>query len=213
MHRVAGRPTYLAPLVLVVGACLLALYFASLSENSADGAKADGANAGSKCISRHHQPLDDGKGPDGSSWRVTSSVRNNNGCDSWVLGVEFYPSGSAPGSWQGEWGIPAGGHLSRDFTISAEDEAQLSGRSISGVAGIRVHTIVFATTTGEKIIQHPRLPSSSLRRRYVWLRSLRYFLTFYPAGTRCKTATLIDGQGKVLGMIRGFEGSFVGPMQ
>lgn len=204
--QVTNRSRTTAAAALVVIACLFAVYWAALRDNGAKG-----AGVAEQCISDMRQRIDSGDGPSDRPWRVMSSIRNNNGCESWVVGMEFYPAGSQAGSWRGAWGIPSGGHLSDSFTIAAHDEAQLVDRSVSGVTGARVRTLVFSTSSGRKIVQHPRLPSKALRSRHVWLHNLRYFLAFYPAGSHCTSVKLLDAHGGLLASIRGFEGSFEGP--
>lgn len=207
MRQVTKKARRIVPAALVICVCLVAICIATLRDNAANGADGEGY-----CISDKRQRIASGRGPTAKPWRVIGTVRENNGCESWVVGMEFYPAGSEAGSWRGAWGIPAGGHLSDGFTIAAQDEAQLSDRSVSGVTGARVRTVVFSTKSGKKIIEHPRLPVKSLRSRFVWLRNLRYFLDFY-AGSRCTSAKLLDAQGDVLTVVRGFEGSFEGPTE
>src|SRR5689334_23718164 len=118
-----GRGRKWAPPILVVGACLVALSLAILKDGSADGSDPE-----KPCISNQRQRIASGDGPTGSVWRIIATVQGNNGCQGWLLGVEFYPSGSNPGSWRGAWAIPSGGHLSSRFTIGARDDAQTTGQ-------------------------------------------------------------------------------------
>jgi len=193
----------LAPALLIAVACLVALSYALLRDGAADGAASTG-----RCISDQREKLSSGTGSADRPWRIFATVRNNNGCDSWLLGAEFFPSGGSPGSWRGGWAIPAGGHLSASFAISARDDAQVSGRSVSGITGADVRSIVFTSTTGKHLIAEPKLPSRSLRQNNVWLRNLRYVIAFYPSGESLKKAKLLDGKGEVLTVVRAAEGAF-----
>ena len=125
--------------------------------------------------------------------------------------MDFDLSDTLAGSWNWNWGIPAGGYLSNKFTISGGDEAEnFSERAFSGTAGARVKTVVLTMSNGERLIIHPKLPPLVLRRRFVWLRNVRYFVRYYPSGRRVKVATLRNAQGEMIEKIRGSEGEFQG---
>jgi hypothetical protein len=197
------KSRHLGPALLILVACLVAVSYALLRDGAADG-----AGSGGRCISDEREKLSSGTGPSGRPWRIIATVRNNNGCDAWLLGAEFVPSGSSPGSWRGAWAIPAGGHLSANFAISARDDAQVAGRSVSGITGADVQSIVFTSTKGKHLTAEPKLPPQSLRQNNVWLRNLRYVIAFYPSGESLKKAKLLDRNGEVLTVVRAAEGAF-----
>jgi hypothetical protein len=149
--------------------------------------------------------------PGGGRWSATGDVRSNGGCSNWLLGVNFFPYGTAPGSWRKAWDIPADGHLPYDFTIGAQDEASKSLRAFSGIVGVRVKRIKLRLRPdGRTIMIHPRLPSSKLRQRFSWLRNFRFFVRFLPSSNPVGMAKLIDSRGQVIFSERPFEGSFEG---
>lgn len=164
--------------------------------------------AAESCIRPQLRVLSEERGHHGKRWRVKASVRNNGGCDAWLFAVEFFPSWTYAGSWRGAWGIPAGGHLSNGFTISARDEVEKTDRAFSGVTGARVKSVIMTTNSGQHYTISPRLPDKRLRRHFVWLRNMRYFIRYYPAGQSAKTVRLLDSNGKLISLIRAQEGEF-----
>jgi hypothetical protein len=153
-----------------------------------------------------------GSVPGGGRWSVTGDVRANGGCSDWLFGVSFVPFGTGPGSWRGAWDIPAGGHLSDRFTISAEDEASKSQRAFSGIVGARVQEIELDLGPGRRtVVVRPGLPSSEARRKFPWLRNFRFFVRFLPASSPIRVAKLIGSKGEVIASERPFEGVFEGP--
>lgn len=198
------RPPYI-PFLLLVAAIAYVVPTYVLPSASASR---DVPAASEGCIASDKQLIAKGQGPTGRQWTVSAEVRNNGGCDSWLLGVQFLPLGIYPGSWKGAWAIPADGHLPPGFRIGARDDAQRQGRAFSGVVGERVHSIVLTMSTGEHLKIRPKLPAKQLRSRFVWLQGMRYFVSFYPSGRRVRLADLFDSRGKIVGTIRGHEGAF-----
>lgn len=174
-------------------------------------ASSDGEGASAPCISHREVRLDHGEHY-GRPWRITASIEKNGGCSYWLLKVNFFPQGIPRGSWTGGWGIPAGGHLPATATIGAGDYEEEDGRAVSGVVGSRVRTVVLKLSGGRAMAVHPKDPSKGLRRRFVWLRGLRYFLRFYPAGKHVKTAKLLDANGKVIFTAHSEDGELQGNM-
>jgi hypothetical protein len=163
------------------------------------------------CVESIRRVLSSGQIKDGSSWRIFATIRNNGSCDRWRLGLEFFPAGTYAGSWRGAWGIPAEGHLSDNFTISARDEFEGSERAFSGVVGARVRKVVLTARDGTERLVRPMLPPKGLREKFVWLRDLRYLMYFYPLDSPMRRAKLLDSSGKVIYTARGLEGGFEGP--
>ena len=149
--------------------------------------------------------------PGGGKWTVTGDVRPNGGCSRWLLGLQFVPFGAGPGSWSGAWDVPAGGHLSDRFTISAQDEASKSQRAFSGVVGARVKEIeLHLGPDGRTVVVRPKLPNSEARRKFPWLRNFRYFVRFLPTSNPVQVAKLLDAKGEVIVSERPSEGIFEG---
>ena len=150
------------------------------------------------CIKPQQQGLATGATPAGRTWRVSAAVQPEAACESWLLRLDFTPSGTRKGSWS--WGhqIKAGGHLPNGFGIAGEDEVSEVGRVFSGFVGGRIRTVAVTLSNGEHLTIHPKLPSLRQRKRLVWLRGLRSFVRFYPEGGRVKVVKLIDANGQVL---------------
>jgi hypothetical protein len=115
------------------------------------------------CIHRQHHLIAKGPSPSGKQWRVTATIHNNGSCRARLFQMDFRPSGTLRGSSSWGWSIPAGGHLSDKFTISAQDDSAGPKRAFYGTAGARVRTIVLTTSTGERLTVHPNLPPRPLR--------------------------------------------------
>lgn len=197
------------------GLLLLALasvYFLVAYVLQADPATSQSDSSSGTCVQSQHQLIAGGHSPAGKPWTITGTIRNNGGCNDWLFGMEFSPAGASAGSWRGAWGIPAAGHLSDNFTISARDESEGSERAFSGAAGVRVKTVMLTTSNGERLTIHPKLPPNRLRKRFVWLRNVRYFMRYYPTGQHAKVAKLFDSRGKLIYVVQGQEGGFDGPM-
>lgn len=175
----------------------------------------------------HRQPIAHGDSPNGIPWTVAVSIRDNgHNCSDWLLGFEFRPDRKPyshrweaqvnkqipmPGSFSWGWGIPAGGHLPNDFTISAQDAYEGSERVFAGAAGGGVESITLTMNSGRHVVIHPRLPSLVLRQRFVWLRNLRYFVSYYRLGSNVQEVTVRSARGVVTvrgNEVTGDEGAF-----
>lgn len=193
------------PIILfsLAGAYLLLVYGLPLFQES--------SRAAGDCPQPQKQLLASGRSPHGADWAVTAGVHITGDCEDWLLSVGFNPTGSPPGSWSYGFGIPAGGHLPNSFTISARDEVEDAERVVGGIVGSRVRSIEFVMSKGSRIVTHPRLPTQKQRRRFTWLRNMRYFLRFYPTGRRVKAVRLLDKSRKTI-FAEGFsEGVVNGP--
>lgn len=176
---------------------------------------------------QHRQPIAHGNSPKDIPWTVKVSIRDNGrNCSAWLLRFEFRPDQKPysrsweaqlgrkipmPGSFSWGWGIPAGGHLPNDFMISGQDEYEGSERVFAGAAGGSVKSIMLTMSSGQHVTIHPRLPSRALRRRFVWLRNLRYFVSYYHLGSHVQKVTVRNAEGvfTVRGTeITGDEGTF-----
>jgi hypothetical protein len=161
-----------------------------------------------QCIHRQKHLVAGGRSPSGKRWTVTASVRNNGSCRTWLFSMDFRPSGTLRGSSRWSWRIPADGHLPMKFTINAQDESAGSGQAFYGAVGAHVKTIDLVMSKGEHTVVHPKLPPLALRKRFVWLRNVRYVLHYYAAGERVRIARLFDTRGGLIDVVRGSEGEF-----
>lgn len=192
-------------LLSIAGVYLLLVYVVPAISASGQPKSAAGT-----CIHHQHRLIAKGRSPGDKRWTVTGTIRNSGSCGYWLLGMNFVFSGPNAGAWRGAWGISAGGHLSDSFTISAQDETESSEQVFSGVVGSRVKTILLTISNGERLVIHPKLPRQRLRKRFVWLRSMRYFVRYYNTGQHVKVARLLNSQGEIIFMARGEEGVFEG---
>jgi hypothetical protein len=166
------------------------------------------SSAADRCIHPQKHLIAEGRSPDDKRWTITASVHNNGSCRAWLFSMDFRPSGTLRGSSRWGWRIPVGGHLSNKFTINAQDESAGSVRAFYGVVGGRVKTVELLTSKKERIVVHSKLPPLILRKRFVWLRNVRYVLRYYPAGERVRGARLFNAQDELIDAAKGSEGEF-----
>jgi len=200
----------------LAGLFLLAVYVLPGFVDKSDGQArhrtvASPRHSKEQCTEQRQVPVEHGD-RDSQRWSVVASIENDHDCGAWLLGMNFRPKGIERASWKGFWEIPAGGHLPDTATIAAQDEATGEARVVSGVVGWRVRTVAFRTKSGRKFVVHPKAPGLALRRRYVWLQNLRYFLRFYRVGDPVRTARLIDSHGHTLRIFRCRLGEIEGRM-
>lgn len=161
-----------------------------------------------RCIPPQKRLIADGRSPGNKRWTVTAAIRNNGNCRAWLLSMDFRPLGTLRGSSRWAWMIPADGHLSRKFTINAQDESADSDRVFYGAVGLRVKSIKLIMSNGKRVVVRPKLPSLALRERFVWLRNVQYVLRYYSAGEHVRVAKLFNARGGVVDGVRGQEGEF-----
>lgn len=171
-------------------------------------ASSDFSDAAQKCVQPQAHRIASGTGPDLRPWTVTARIDNVAGCEEWLLGVKVSPIGLGAGTWRKGWAIQAHGRLPEAFTLAGVDESAGSERVFSGVVGERIETVVARTSSGVRLKIRPRLPSQALRQRFEWLRGLRYFVRFYQFDQTVRVARLLDARGRLVKVMRGFEGEF-----
>jgi len=193
--------------LLALAAACLVVFYAIPGLFGSDKGEA----ASAKCAPYREVSLDHGEHRD-RSWRIKASREKNGDCSAWLLKVQFLPQGISRGSWTGGWAISAHGHLPTTATIGAGDYGEDDGRSVGGVTGIHVRTVVLKLSGGDTMVVHPKKPHGRLLTSFVWLRDLRYFLRFYPAGEHVKMAKLFDAHGKRLSTVHSEEGVLEGFM-
>jgi hypothetical protein len=160
------------------------------------------------CIKRHGIPIASGPSPSGGSWTVEGRVGNNGSCHEWLLGMDFALPGAAYWGWG--TGIPAGGHLTKNFTIEASDDLQEDGsqRVFSGAVGGEVAKVVATLSNGKRLSIEPRSAPAKLRRHVVWLRNVRYFVQYYLPEGFVTSASLLSSSGRLLYRATGMGGQF-----
>ncbi len=153
-------------------------------------------------------PIAYGPSPAGEEWTFSASIRKNGTCDQWLFGAEF----SIPqiGNWGMGTGIPVGGHLSRYFSISANEFSSDGGseRAFAGIVGRDATLVVAEGRDGKRTEIHPRFPPAALRENFVWLRSFRYFLEYLPPGAPVQTVLVFNRAGTLLYRTKSQSGSF-----
>lgn len=197
MNHIKRKRSVVYALIVVAAGCFLLVTVLNASPSTRQA---------QACQKR--QVIAKGKSSGGNHWTVTGWIRDNRGsCESWLFGLGFSPNRKR-GSFSWEWGIPAGGSLPDSFTISARDEYEGSERVFAGAAGARVVSIVLTLDNGKQMKVSPLLPAPELRKRFVWLRNVRYFVRYYPLESHVRVVTVRDAKG-IIARVNGVEGAFV----
>lgn len=162
--------------------------------------------AAAGCIKRHHVRIATGTSPTGLAWTVEGAIGNNGSCREWLFGMEFELEGA--GDWGTSTGIPAGGHLGRDFGIDASDELLEDGsdRVFSGVVNGEAAKVLVTLSDNKHLVIHPKSPPARLRRKVVWLRNVRYFVAYYPPEGFVTGVATFSASGLLLYRDKTFEG-------
>lgn len=154
--------------------------------------------AAAQCIERHSVSIASGLSPTGETWSVEGTIGNNGSCRGWLFGMDFQIPRAVNWGWGTE--IPAGGHLSRRFTIDASDDLLEDGsyRVVSGSVGGKVARLVATLSSGKKVAIEPKSVPTQLRNRNVWLRNVRYFVQYYPPTGFVSSISLFSASGRLL---------------
>ena len=167
-------------------------------------------SAAASCTKPHHYGIGNGPIPNGESWSVTAGVKNNGGsCDEWLFDLEF--SLGEFGNAGSATGIPAGGHVPREyFSLSADDLFSQDGseRVLYGYAGNEGAKVVATLRNGKTFTFLPQLAPERLRKRVVWLRSFRFFVVFHPNDSPIEQLSVFTRGGRLIYRTKSFEGSF-----
>lgn len=160
------------------------------------------------CINPREVEIGAGKSPTGEKWRVLTYVRSDRSCEEWSLDFDFKLPPIM--DWATGTGIPAGGHISRYFKIYATEFRSEAGTEavLAGYVGREVATIKVWMENGTMMEIHPRFPSMKLRKDFVWLRSFRYFVDYFPAESTIAKVALFTRGGRLVYRTRSDEGSF-----
>jgi hypothetical protein len=172
-----------------------------------------GANAGADigvCIRPQSALVDTAPSPSGEAWRVLAGVRNNGGrCDQWLFQVMFRLPKVI--SWASGTSIPVSGHTSRTFSISALDAESPDNeeRVFSGYTGREVAKIVASFESGVRAVIKPSFPPAPLRKKFVWMRSFRYFVFYHAFDVGVvESVSLFTKEGHLLYRGRSESGAF-----
>ncbi len=126
--------------------------------------------------------------------------------------LEIHFSIGAPGDYSGVGYfsvVPLPLRPSFVFRANAGSEIDSYPESdLSGIASKRVATLVVAMTSGDSLTIHPSLAPRHLRKRFPWLRGLRFFDVFFPADREPRLVTAFDRSGQVLARHEFDRGAF-----
>jgi hypothetical protein len=161
--------------------------------------------AGAACIRRHEVKIATGTSPSGWNWTVKGSIGNNGSCREWLFGLDFELEGA--GYWGSSTGIPAGGHIGRGYGISASDNLLEDGsdRVFSGYVPGEATKVVATLSNNKHLTIHPISVPPPLRRKTVWLRDVRYFVTYYAPEAFVTGVSSFNAAGVLLYRDKTFE--------
>lgn len=170
-----------------------------------DRAPADGPG----CVEAKKVEIASGRSPSRAPWRIDSSVESRDGCDGATLRLEYsFDLTGRKGGWSAALAIPSNGHLDSDYTLTAQDQTADNERVFSGLVGARTRKIVAMLSSGKRLVIRPPAVPKRLRTQNAWLRGIRTFMRFYPAGQKVRVAKLFDKDGKLIASRRGLDGYF-----
>ncbi len=161
------------------------------------------------CTKLHRHPIGSGLIPNGETWAVSASVKDNGSCNGWLFELafslgEFGNAGTATG-------IPAGGHVPREyFTLSAEDHLNTNRteEAFYGYTGMEGARVVATMKNGESFTLLPQLAPAPLRKRVDWLRSFRFFVYIHPNESPIEQVSVFTRGGRLIYRTKSTEGSF-----
>ncbi|HEU5064060.1 MAG TPA: hypothetical protein VFT79_13055 [Solirubrobacterales bacterium] len=165
-------------------------------------------STGAACIKRHEVRIASGTSPNGWKWTVDGTIDNNGrgNCRGWLFGMDFNLEGAA--NWGWGTGIPAGGHLSRHFGISASDDLLEDGsyRIFSGSVSGEAAKVLITLSNNKRVTIRPKSPPAHLRQKVVWLRNVRYFVEYYRPEGFVTGVAIFSASGQLLYRDKSFEG-------
>jgi hypothetical protein len=164
---------------------------------------------GPGCVEAKKVEVASGRSPGRAPWRIDAAVESRDGCDGSTLrlGYSFDLTGRK-GGWSVALAIPSNGHLDSDYTLTAQDQTADNERVFSGLVGARTRKIVAILSSGKRLVIRPPAVAKRLRTQNAWLRGIRTFMRFYPAGQKVRVAKLFDKDGKLIASRRGLDGYF-----
>jgi hypothetical protein len=173
------------------------------------GASLSPTAASAFCHRAQHALIDHGTSPGGVPWVIKAGIRNGINCDqSPELVTDFNLGKPEDPYWS--WESVGGIHISEQFPIDAQavQEADPYEGFLSGYLGGKVATLVARMSTGESVTIHPERPRPKLRKRYFWLRDIRFFFYFHPTDRVATVVTLYDAKGRVIYKVNSDGGLF-----
>ncbi len=166
-------------------------------------------SASAACTKPHHYPIGQGPMPNGETWMVAASIKNNGSCKDWLFGLD-YSLGEFGGAGSGT-GIPAGGHVPREyFTLSADvlENRDGSEQVFYGYTGREGAKVVATLKDGQSFEVKPQFAPERLRKRVDWLRSFRFFVYFRPNEGKIERVSVYTRGGRLIYRAKSIEGSF-----
>jgi hypothetical protein len=164
------------------------------------GAVSDQVSGGACSAGRNEVSVASGRSPKRALWKVAASIRRNQSCRT-SLEMAFTTKARDHGRvrWSTVRPLPAAGHV-QGLTIDATDLQRISDYEgeFAGYTGAKAVTVVARMDSGRSVSARPQELRSALRKRFVWLRGLRYFVQFHSPSVRVKRVTLYDADGKVI---------------
>lgn len=183
----------------------MSLAFFSLGCAQQDQASGEGRG----CVEPKEVRIASGLSNLGTRWHTDASVEPRSQCAGWTLGLNFaYRRDDGWGGWSGSWAIPSHGHIPRDQTLTAQDQVADAERVFSGFVGTNTQKVVAILSTGKRLAVVPAVVQRKLRQDNVWLRGIKTFVKFYPAGGSVRAARLIDRHGRLIEVREGVDGQF-----
>jgi hypothetical protein len=181
----------------VVGLAVWAAFGSPASGHGDVAASKHGAAA--VCLQRPQRAVIAHSGPQASRrWRIVGLLRNNLGCHSRILDFHFSPFlGSGP-SWTYGERVAIGGSLAPSFVIASQYLEGSGAVAFGGITSPRSAVVEFTTGNGVWSKVTPEKPGAFVVGRAGWLRNVRYFLLFLPAGQKLRFVRVRDRSGHVL---------------
>jgi hypothetical protein len=164
------------------------------------------ASAG--CTKPHHYPVGSGMIPSGGTWTVSAGIKNNGSCDEWLFSLDY--SLGEFGTYVTATGIPAGGHVPREyFKLDANDlPVSNSEATFVGYTGTEGAKVVAKMKDGSTFTVRPQLAPAALRKRVDWLRGFRFFVYFHTTESPIEQVSVFTRGGRLIYRTKSLEGSF-----
>jgi len=148
----------------------------------------------------------------GVPWRIKATlarVRRPQG--SWDRTLEVHFSNGPEDNYTGTGyftGLPLPLHSEFVFTATPGEIDEPPESDISGVTRRHVSTLTLDMSDGESVNIQPALAPLPLLKRFRWLRGVRFYDVFFPAGQEPKMITAFDRNGNVLARYKRHHGIF-----
>ncbi|HEX8689118.1 MAG TPA: hypothetical protein VF729_02620 [Solirubrobacterales bacterium] len=146
----------------------------------------------------------------GVPWRIRAKLERSNVFDSRAVEVHFSIGRKGDYSSAGYFSrLPLPLPPAFVFKATAGEEiTDFPESDITGIAKRRVAWLMVEMGDGDSLTVRPTLAAPELLKRFPWLRGLRFFDAFFPAGQEPRTITAFDHDGQVLDQLRRHRGAF-----